>query len=59
MHTHLKQPGEDVKLKHGDVVVAGEVHRGLQGHGLHPLLEGVDGPELLLEGEPVHDAPFG
>jgi len=37
-------PCEDVKLKHRDVVVDGEVDGGLQGHGFQG---GVDGVVLL------------
>lgn len=32
--TNLKESGENVKLKNRNVVVAGEVNGGLQGHGL-------------------------
>ncbi len=31
---HLEKPGEDVELKDGDVVVAGEVDGGFESHGL-------------------------
>lgn len=31
---YLEEPGEDVKLEDGDVVVACEVDGGLQSHGL-------------------------
>ena len=54
---YLKQSGEDVELKHGHVVIAGEVYRRFQRHGLHPLLKQVDRSELLLESGPVHYAP--
>ncbi len=32
--THLEKPGEDVELKDGDVVIAGEVYGGFESHGL-------------------------
>lgn len=41
---YLKQPGEDVKLKDRDVVIASEVYGGLEGHGLQT---GADGMKLM------------
>ena len=32
--TNLKEASENVKLEHRNVVIAGEVNGGLQGHGL-------------------------
>lgn len=32
--TNLEEASENVKLKHGDVVVAGEVDSRFEGHGL-------------------------
>lgn len=54
---YLKQASEDVKFKHGNVVVTGEIDRGLESHGLHAILEGVHVLQLLLESRPRHDAP--
>lgn len=53
----LEQPGEDVKLKHRDVVVAGQVDGRLQGHGLQAQTDGVELMESLAEGSPRHDGP--
>lgn len=38
----LVLPGEDVKLEAGDVVVAGEVYSGLEGHGFQPRPDRMD-----------------
>lgn len=57
--TDLEQSGEDVKLKHGDVVVAGQVDGGLQGHGLQTQTDRVELMESLAEGSPRHDGPAG
>lgn len=54
---YLKQPREDIKLKHRDVVVAGEIDGWFQGHGFHPFLEGVHALQLLFKLAPVHYAP--
>lgn len=56
--THLKQSGEDVKLKHGDVVIAGEIYGRLESHGFHSVLKRVRISQLLLETVPLHDAPI-
>ena len=53
---NLKESGEEVKLKDGDVIVTGEVHCRLQSHSLHALLKAVDSPQVLLKGAPLHDA---
>lgn len=55
----LEQSGEDVKLEHRDVVVAGQVDGGLQGHGLQTQTDGVELMESLAEGSPRHDGPAG
>lgn len=55
----LEQSGEDVKLKDGDVVVAGQVDGGLEGHGLQTQADGVELMESLTERSPRHDGPGG
>lgn len=55
--THLKKPGEDVKLKHRDVVVAGEVYCGLEGHGLQARADWVKLVQSLSEDLPLDDSP--
>lgn len=39
---NLEEPGEDVELKDGDVVVAGEVDGGLERHGLQARADRMD-----------------
>ena len=53
----LEESGEDVELKHRDVVVAGQVDGGLQGHGLQAQADGVELMESLAERSPRHDGP--
>lgn len=55
--SYLKQSSEDVKLKHGNVVVAGEIYRRLESHGLHPILKWMHMLQLLLKTVPLHDGP--
>lgn len=55
--THLEQPGEDVELKNGDVVVAGEVDGGFKRHGLQARADGVKLVQGLPEHLPRHDGP--
>ena len=50
-------PAEDVKLKDGDVVVAGEVDGGLEGHGLQRRADGVGVVQRVAELFPRHDDP--
>ena len=54
---YLEESGEDVELEHGDVVVAGEVYGGLEGHGLQSGADGVKLMERLTEHLPRHDGP--
>ena len=57
MSTYLKQSGEDIKLKHRDVVVTCEIYGWLQSHGLHPFLKCMYSLQLLLESIPLHYTP--
>lgn len=57
MLLYLKQSSEDVKLKHRNVVVAGEIYSRLQSHGLHPFLECMNTLQLLLKTSPLHYTP--
>lgn len=54
---HLEKPGEDVKLKDRDVVVAGEVDGGLESHGLQAQADGVKLMEGLTKCPPWHYGP--
>lgn len=54
---HLEKPGEDVKLKDGDVVVAGEVNGRFKRHGLQARADGVKLMQGLPEHFPRHDGP--
>ncbi len=54
---YLEEPGEDVKLKDRDVVVAGEVYGGLKGHGLQSRADGMKLMERLSEHLPRHNGP--
>lgn len=54
---YLKQSCEDVELKHGNVVIAGEIYGGLESHGFHPILKCVHILQLHLKTVPLHDAP--
>lgn len=54
---HLEEPGEDVELKHRDVVVAGEVDGGLESHGLQAQADGVKLMECLTKRPPWHNGP--
>lgn len=54
---HLKESGEDVKLKDGDVVVAGEVNGGLEGHGFQARADRVEFVQRLSKELPLHDGP--
>ena len=56
--TNLEQAGEDVKLEVGDVVIAGEVYRGLERHGLQPRADGVHLVQGQSEQLPRHDCSF-
>ena len=55
----LEQPGEDVKLKVGDVVVARQIDGGLEGVGLQSFLETVNFIQALTERLPRHDRTGG
>ena len=50
-------PAEDVKLKDGDVVVAGEVNGGLEGHGFQRRANGVSLVQGVAELLPRHNDP--
>ena len=54
---HLEEPGEDVELKHRNVVVAGEVDGGLESHGLQPQADGMKLVEGLTKCPPWHYGP--
>lgn len=54
---HLEQPGENVELKHWDVVVAGEVDGGLESHGLQAQADGVELMKSLAKCPPWHNGP--
>lgn len=55
--TDLKEASENVKLEHRNVVVAGEVNGGLQGHGLQAWADGMHLVEALPEDFPRHYCP--
>ena len=55
---YLEEPGEDVELEDGDVVVAGEVDGGLQGHGLQARADWVKLVKSLTKCPPGHDGPL-
>lgn len=55
--SYLEEPGEDVKLKDRDVVIAGEVDGGLQGHGFQTWADRVKLVESLAKGPPWHYGP--
>ena len=57
--TDLEETREDVELEHGDVVVAGQVDGGLEGHGLQPGADEVHFVKALAEHLPGHDGPGG
>ena len=50
-------PAEDVKLKDRDVVIAGEVDGGLEGHGFQRRANGVSLVQGVAELLPRHDDP--
>ena len=52
--TDLEEAREDVKLKHGDVVVARKVDGGLEGHGLQPGADEMHFVKALSEDLPGH-----
>lgn len=54
---YLKEPRKDVKLKHRNVVVAGEIYGGFKSHRLHSLLECIHSLQLLLKTIPLYDTP--
>lgn len=54
---HLKKPGEDVELEHRDIVVAGEVYCGLEGHGLQARADWVKLMQRLAEDLPLDNGP--
>lgn len=54
---YLEQPGEDVELKDGDVVVTGEVDGGLESHGLQAQADRVKLVEGLTKRPPWHYGP--
>lgn len=55
--TDLEEAREDVKLEHRDVVVAGEVNGGLQGHGLQAGTDGMHFVKALSKDFPGHYCP--
>lgn len=55
--TDLEEAREDVKLEDRDVVVAGEVDGGLEGHGLQAGTDGVHFVKALSEDFPGHYRP--
>lgn len=52
--TNLEEACEDVKLKNGNVVVAGEVDGGFEGHGLQTGADGMHFVKALSEDFPWH-----
>lgn len=54
---YLEKPGEDVKLKDRDVVVAGKVDGGLESHGLQARADRVKLVESLTKCPPWHYGP--
>lgn len=54
---YLEQPGEDVKLKDRNIVVAGEIYGGLEGHGLQSRADGVKFVKRLTKRLPRHNSP--
>lgn len=57
VQNYLKEPGEDVKLEHWDVIIAGEVNGGLEGHGLQSRAYGMELMEWLTKHLPRHNGP--
>lgn len=57
LSANLKQPCEDVKLKHRDEVVTRQINGWLESHGLHPLLKWMHSSQLLFKIIPRHYAP--
>lgn len=55
--TDLEEAREDVKLKDRNVVVAGEVDGGLEGHGLQAGADGVHFVKALSKDFPGHYGP--
>lgn len=55
--TDLEEAREDVKLEDRDVVVAGEVNGGLEGHGLQAGTDGVHFVKALSKDFPGHYCP--
>lgn len=55
--TNLEQTCEDVELKHRDVIVAGKVDGGLEGHGLQARADGMQFVKALSEDFPWHYCP--
>lgn len=55
--TDLEEAREDVKLEDRDVVVAGEVNGGLEGHGLQARTDGVHFVKALSKDFPGHYCP--
>lgn len=54
---YLKETSENVELKHRDVVVASEVNRGFESHGLQPGADGVHFVKALPEHLPGYYCP--
>lgn len=54
---YLKEASEDVKLEHRNVVVAGQVNGGLEGHGLQARADGMHFVKALSEDFPRHYCP--
>ena len=52
------KPGEDVKLKVGDIIVTGQVYGGLQGHRLQPRADRMDFVERQSEEFPRNYRPL-
>lgn len=55
---YLEKPGENVKFKHGDVVIACEVDGGLEGHGLQAGTDWMKFMKRLTEHLPRHDGSW-
>lgn len=55
--SYLKKTSKNVKLEHGDVVVASEVDCGFESHGLQPGADGVHVVKALPEYLPGYYCP--
>lgn len=55
--TNLEEACENVELKHRNVVVAGEVNGGFEGHGLQARADGMHFMKALSEDFPWHYCP--